>query len=102
MQSKSTIKIVCSIILEKKLHKMVLLTSKNQTIVIFLELPNNIMLWKITQWKFMLVKVCTMEAISSPEPLLDFCMHYMRDYRASPHFRRFLLLYLAKIGENGG
>ena len=44
----------------------------------------------------------TMDAIFSPEPLLDFCMHYMRDYCASPHFHRFLLLYLAKIGENGG
>ena len=38
----------------------------------------------------------------SPEPLLEFCMQYMRDYHASPHFQQFLLLYLAKIGENGG
>ena len=42
-----------------------------------------------------------MDAIFSPEPLLDFCMHYMRDYRASPHRYRFLLFYLAKIGEYG-
>ena len=35
MQSKSTIEIDCSMIFEKKLHKMVLLTSKNQTIEIF-------------------------------------------------------------------
>ena len=44
----------------------------------------------------------TMDAIFSPEPLLDFCMHYMRDYRASPHFHRYLPFNLAKIGENGG
>ena len=43
----------------------------------------------------------TMDAIFSPRPLLDFCMHYMCDYRASPHFYRFLLFYLVKIGENG-
>ena len=43
-----------------------------------------------------------MDAIFSPEPLLDFCMHYMRDYHASPRFHQFLLFYLAKIGENGG
>ena len=43
-----------------------------------------------------------MDAVFSPEPLLDFCMHYMHDYHASPHYRRFLLFYLAKIGENGG
>ena len=46
-------------------------------------------------------KYSTMDAIFSPEPLLDFCMHYMRDYRVSPHFYRFLLFYLAKISENG-
>ena len=39
-----------------------------------------------------------MDAIFSPEPLLDFCMHYMRDYRASPHFHRFLLFYLVLVG----
>ena len=27
----------------------------------------------------------TMDAIFSPEPLLDFCMHYMRYYRLSPY-----------------
>ena len=44
----------------------------------------------------------TVRYLFSPEPLLDFCMHYMHDYHASPHFHRFLLFYLAKIGENGG
>ena len=45
---------------------------------------------------------CTMDAIFSPELLLDFCMHYMHDFCVSTHFHRFLLYYLAKIGENGG
>ena len=44
----------------------------------------------------------TVRYLFSPEPLLDFCMHYMHDYHTSPHFHRFLLFYLAKIGENGG
>ena len=44
----------------------------------------------------------TMDAIFSPEPLPNFCMHYMRDYRASPHFHRFLPPYLTKISVNGG
>ena len=45
----------------------------------------------------------TMDAIFSPEPLLDFCMHYMCDYRASPHFHQFLLFHLAKdsLGVEG-
>ena len=47
-------------------------------------------------------KYSTVRYLFSPEPLLDFCMHYMHDYHTSPHFHRFLLFYLAKIGENGG
>ena len=47
-------------------------------------------------------KYSTVRYLFSPEPLLEFCMQYMRDYRTSPHFHRFLLFHLAKIGENGG
>ena len=62
----------------------------------------HLLLLDITSMSVLKTSHYTMDAIFSPETLLDFFMHYMRDYRVSPHRHRFLLFCLAKIGENGG
>ena len=43
-----------------------------------------------------------MDAVFSPEPLLDFCMHYMRDYRAPALLPISIWQNPGKIGEDAG